>query len=90
MPYHGYFYRILTAQGPNAKGGKYAYVVRGRMIGGFAAIAYPAQWSVSGVMTFIVNHDGLVYQKNLGPKTAAIASAMARFDPDASWARVEP
>ena len=60
------------------------------MIGGFALVAYPARFGASGVMTFIVNHDGIVYQKNLGPKTTAIASAMTRFDPDAGWARVEP
>ena len=87
-PYHGYYYRILTAQGPHAKGGKYDYVVRGKMIGGFAAVAYPAQWGASGVMTFIVNHDGVVYEKNLGPDTAKIAQAMKAFDPDETWVKV--
>ncbi|MGE5170177.1 MAG: DUF2950 domain-containing protein [Rudaea sp.] len=90
QPYHGYYYRILTRQGASARGGAYDYVVDGKMIGGFALVAYPALWGASGVMTFIVNHDGIVYQKNLGPKTAAIAGAMARFDPDSSWARIEP
>ncbi len=75
-PYHGYYYRILTAQGPDAPGGAYDYVVRGKMIGGFALVAYPAKWGASGVMTFLVNHDGVVFQKDLGPKTTAIARAM--------------
>jgi len=89
-PYHGYVYRILAAQGPDAPGGAYAYVVKGRMIGGFALVAYPARWGASGVMTFIVNHDGVVYQKNLGPRSAAIAGRMTTFDPDASWTRARP
>jgi hypothetical protein len=90
QPYHGYYYRILTRQGAFAPGGAYDYVVDGKMIGGFALVAYPAQWGASGVMTFIVNHDGIVYQKNLGPRTAALAAAMTRFDPDATWTRIEP
>ena len=90
QPYHGYYYRILAAQGPSAKGGAYDYVVDGRMIGGFALVAYPARFGASGVMTFIVNHDGVVYQKNLGPRTSEIANAMTRFDPDSSWSRAEP
>lgn len=89
-PYHGYFYRILTAQGGDAPGGAYDYVVRGKMIGGFALIAYPARWGASGVMTFIVNHDGVVYQKNLGPQTAAIAAKTTRFNPDSTWSRIQP
>ncbi|HEY5910936.1 MAG TPA: DUF2950 domain-containing protein [Verrucomicrobiae bacterium] len=84
-PYHGYYYRILTRQGRHAPGGKYDYVINGHLIGGFALVAWPAEWGNSGVMTFIVNQQGRVYQKNLGPKTAAIASAMAIYDPDASW-----
>lgn len=88
MPYHGYYYRILTAQGAHAAGGAYDYVVHGKMIGGFAAVAYPAQWGASGVMTFIVNHDGVVYEKNLGPDTAKIAQAMKTFDPDETWVKV--
>ena len=89
-PYHGYFYRILTAQGSDAAGGAYSYLVDGKMIGGFALVAYPARWGASGVMTFIVNHDGIVYQKNLGKTTAALALAMTTFNPDATWLKVEP
>ena len=89
-PYHGYLYRILTAQGPDAPGGVYAYVVKGRMIGGFGLVAYPARWGASGVMTFIVNHDGVVYQKNLGPRSSAIAGRMTTFDPDPSWTQARP
>lgn len=89
VPYHGYFYKILKAQGKNAPGGAYDYVVRGKMIGGFAFVAYPSQYGASGVMTFIVNHDGVVYQKNLGKDTEKIASAMKKFDPDKTWTKVE-
>ena len=89
VPYHGYFYRILFAQGPGAGGGAYDYVVRGHMIGGFALVAHPAQYGVSGVMTFIVNHDGIVYQKDLGPKTSQVANAMKAFNPDAGWTKAE-
>jgi len=89
-PYHGYLYRILTAQGPDAPGGAYDYVVKGKMIGGFALVAYPARWGASGVMTFIVSHDGAVYQKNLGARTMAIASKMTQFNPDASWSKAQP
>jgi len=84
-PYHGYYYRILKQQGKNAPGGAHDYVVEGRMIGGFALVAFPAQYGASGVMTFIVNQDGVVYQKNLGPDTATIAPQMTEFDPDPSW-----
>ena len=89
-PYHGYFYRILTGQSVEAAGGAYSYVAGGRMIGGFALVAYPARWAASGVMTLIVNHEGIVYQKNLGMATAAIASKMTRFDPDSSWTKTQP
>jgi Protein of unknown function (DUF2950) len=85
VPYHGYYYRILKAQGPDAPGGAYDYVVNGQMLGGFALVAYPASWGNSGVMTFIVNHDGVVYQKDLGPNTAAVARAMTQFNPDSTW-----
>ncbi len=85
QPFHGYYYRILKAQGPAAKGGAYAYVLNGHMIGGFALVAFPAQYGVSGVMTFIVNHDDVVYQKDLGPQTAALARGMTLYDPDSSW-----
>ncbi len=83
--YHGYYYRILKAQGPHAPGGAVSYVARGHMIGGFALVAFPAQYGESGIKTFIVNHDGIVYEKDLGPDTAKIASGMTRYDPDGSW-----
>jgi hypothetical protein len=88
IPYHGYYFRVLTRQGATAPGGALDYVVRGKMIGGFALVAYPAEYGNSGVMTFIVNHQGVVYQKDLGPATARIASAMTSFNPDRSWSRV--
>jgi len=88
-PYHGYYFRMLTGQGPHANGGAYGYVAKGKMMGGFAAVAYPATWGASGVMTFLVSHDGIVYEKDLGPKTAAIAQAMTRFDPDDTWKVVQ-
>ena len=88
IPYYGYYYRILKAQGKNAPGGAYDYVVEGKMIGGFALVAYPAQYGSSGVMTFIVNHLGVVYQKDLGMNTDETASAMTSFDPDGSWKKV--
>ena len=88
-PYHGYLYRILTGQGKHAEGGAYDYMVRGHLLGGVAVIAYPAQYGASGVMTFIVNHDGVVYQKNLGRKTAETASAIKLFDPGPGWKKVE-
>jgi len=88
--YHGYHFKIIKAQGNDAPGGAYDYVVGGRyMIGGFALVAFPAEYEKSGVMTFLVNHDGVVYQKDLGPKTMQLAEAMKRFDPDSSWQRVE-
>jgi len=83
--YHGYHFRLLTAQGPHANGGAFDYIVKGYMIGGFAAIAYPARYDNSGVMTFIVNHEGVVYQRDLGPDTAAKARAITRFDPGPGW-----
>lgn len=86
-PYHGYFYKMLTAQGKDAAGGAHDYIVRGKMIGGFAVIAYPARYGSSGVMSFIVNQDGVVYEKNLGADTTAMASRMTTFNPDASWKR---
>lgn len=83
--YYGYYFHILTAQGPHAPGGERNYLANGRMTGGFALLAYPAQYGDSGIMTFIVNQDGIVFEKNLGPKTAASAAAIARYDPDPSW-----
>jgi hypothetical protein len=84
-PYHGYLYRILKAQGSSAPGGAHDYVVGGKMIGGFALIAYPAHYRSSGVMTFIVNQDGVVYQKDLGKSTKKAAHALKAFDPDQTW-----
>lgn len=86
-PYHGYFYRILKAQGSSAPGGARDYVVGGKMIGGFALIAYPARYGSSGVMAFIVNQDGVVYQKDLGRRTRKAARAVKVFDPDQTWVR---
>jgi len=88
IPYHGYYYKVLTRQGPNAPGGALDYVVRGKMIGGFALVAYPAQYGNSGVMTFLVNHQGTIYEKDLGEQTAGIASGMTAFNPDNTWQRV--
>lgn len=88
-PFYGYYYRILTAQGPSAPGGAKSYIVNGSMTGGFALIAWPAEYDVTGVMTFIVNQDGTVHEKNLGPTTAADAAAIAAYDPDASWQPAE-
>jgi hypothetical protein len=88
VPYHGYYYKMLPEQGPDAPDGAYDYVVRGKMIGGFALVAYPAQYGSSGIMTFIVNHDGVVYEKDLGPKTAAMAQSMTKFNPDKTWKKL--
>lgn len=92
-PFRGYIYRLLTAQGPNARGGAYSYLVDDKMIGGFALIAIPAEYGRSGVMSFIVNHDGEVFSKDLGPDTTTEAQAIQSFDPDSSWRReaaIEP
>jgi hypothetical protein len=88
-PYHGYYYRILSAQGKNAAGGAYSYVVKGQMIGGFAVVAYPAEYANSGVMTLIVNHDGKVFQKDLGKNTSSAAGAMKEYNRDATWTEVK-
>ena len=87
-PYHGYRYRILTRQGPNALGGEIDYLVHGKMVGGFALVAYPAEYRNSGLTTFLVNDQGDIYEKDLGSRTAAIASGMTSFDPDDTWRRV--
>jgi hypothetical protein len=84
-PYHGYYFKILTREGKHAPGGKYDYIINGRMIAGFGLVAWPAEWGNTGVMTFTVNQQGKVFQKNLGPKTAKIASAMTTYDPDDTW-----
>ena len=87
-PYHGYLFKILTAQGKDAAGGAMDYVVAGRMIGGFGLVAAPAEYGNSGVMTLIVNHDGIVFQKDLGPETSRIAAEMTVFNPDSGWIKV--
>jgi hypothetical protein len=87
--FHGYFYHILTKQGPAAPGGKYNYVINGNMIAGFALIAYPDDYGKSGIMTFIVSHQGKVYQKDLGPDTAKIAHSITAYNPDSSWTLVK-
>ena len=84
-PYHGYYFKILTRQGKHAPGGKYNYIINGRMIAGFGLVAWPAEWGNSGVMTFIVNQQGKIYQCNLGKNSARIAAAMSSFDPDTRW-----
>jgi hypothetical protein len=88
-PYHGYYYRILTQQGPNAPGGTLSYIVKGKMIGGYALLAYPAEYGNSGVMTFLVNHSGTVYQKDLGDYTMRLVNRMMWFDPDQTWKKVD-
>jgi hypothetical protein len=88
-PYHGYFFKILKAQGTHAPGGKFSYVINGNMIAGYALIAYPDKWGSSGVMTVIVNQQGRVYEKDLGPKTADLAAAITEYDPDLSWKLVQ-
>jgi hypothetical protein len=84
-PFHGYYFKILKGQGAHAPGGKFSYVINGNMIAGYALIAYPDKWGSSGIMTFIVNQQGRVYQKNLGPRTAQVAASIAQYDPDTSW-----
>jgi hypothetical protein len=88
QPYQGYYFHILKAQGENAEKGAANYVVDGKMTGGFALVGWPVQYGNTGVMTFIVNQDGIVFQKDLGPNTATVAKAMTKFDPDITWARV--
>ncbi len=88
VPYHGYYFHILKAQGPDAPGGASDYVVNGKMFGGFAMVAYPAEYGVSGIKTFLVNHRGVVYEKDLGPPTATLARQMKAFNPDKTWKAV--
>jgi len=85
QPFHGYLFKILTRQGKHAPGGKYDYVINGNMIGGFALVAWPAEYGVSGIMTFVVNQQGRVYEKDAGPKSAALAEHMKEYNPDHSW-----
>jgi len=87
-PYHGYYFKVLTAQGPAARHGELDYVIQGKMIGGFALVAWPAEHRVTGVKTFIINHDGVLYEKDLGPDTAKIAGEMKAYNPDKTWKRV--
>ena len=84
-PFHGYFFKMLMSQGPEAAGGAQDYVIHGLAIGGFALIAWPAEYGVSGIKTFMVNHDGVVYEKDLGPQTGSVAKAITSFNPDKSW-----
>jgi hypothetical protein len=88
QPFHGYYFAILKGQGPHASGGAYDYVVNGQMVGGFGLVAWPARWGNTGVMTFAVNQDGDIYEKDLGAMTPAVAKAMTRFDPDATWQKI--
>jgi hypothetical protein len=85
LPYHGYYFHILKAQGPDAQGGALDYVVKGKMIGGFALLAYPAEYGASGINTFLVSHHGVVYEKDLGNATATLARQITRFNPDKTW-----
>jgi hypothetical protein len=89
IPYYGYYYRILKGQEKDAPGGAHDYMVNGKMIGGFALVAYPATYASSGIMTFIVNHEGVVYQKDMGQNTETAAQAMTLFNPDSKWKKVE-
>jgi hypothetical protein len=89
MPYHGYYFKILKGQGKNAPGGAFSYVINGHMMAGFALVAWPAEYAVSGVMTFIVNQNGTVYEKDLGPKTETIVKAMTLYNPDRTWRRAQ-
>jgi hypothetical protein len=89
IPFNGYYFRMLLKQGKHAAGGAFDYVVKNKMIGGFAVVAYPAVYGSSGVMTFMVNHEGVVYEKDLGQNTAKTAKAMTSFDPDKTWKKVE-
>jgi len=87
-PYHGYYFKILKSQGSHASGGKLDYVVNGKMVKGFGLLAYPAQYGVSGITTFMVNQEGIVYERDLGPGTVKIAKALTAYDPDRTWEKV--
>jgi hypothetical protein len=89
IPFHGYYYKILTEQGGNAPGGAKKYLVDGKMTNGFAFLAYPAEYRASGVMTFMINQDGIIVQKDLGPDTAKLASAISEYNPDKTWQEVD-
>jgi len=87
-PYNGYYFKILTGQGPAAPGGRYSYLINGRMVAGFALVAYPADYGNTGMKTFVVNHYGIVYEKDLGKNSAAVARSMTEYNPDSSWSEV--
>jgi Protein of unknown function (DUF2950) len=87
-PYHGYYFHVLKAQGPDAAGGAHSYIVKGEMMGGFALIAYPAEYGVSGIKSFVVNQEGVVYEKDLGPMTASLARLTVQFNPGKGWRAV--
>ncbi len=89
IPFHGYYFKTLTRQGKNAPGGKYNYIINGNMVGGFALVAFPSNWGKSGVMTFIINQQGKVYQKNLGPDTLKMEQSIDTYDPDKTWTPVK-
>ncbi len=89
IPYHGYYFKILKGQGMSAPGRAYQYVINGHMVAGFALVAWPAEYGVSGVMTFVVNQNGMVYEKDLGPKTEAVAKSMTLYNPDRTWRRAQ-
>ena len=89
IPYQGYYYRMLTRQGSNAPGGKYNYIINGNMIAGCALIAYPAEYGSSGIMTFVVSHEGVVFEKDLGETTADIVEYIREYNPDQTWEEVE-
>jgi Protein of unknown function (DUF2950) len=88
-PFHGYYFKILTKQGEHAPGGKYNYIINGNMVGGFGLVAFPSNWGESGIMTFIVNQQGKVFQKNFGSDTLKIAQEMLSYDPDETWSPVK-
>lgn len=90
VPYNGYYFKILTKQGANAPNGKHDYIINGNMIAGFALVAWPADYDSSGVMTFVINQQGIVYEKNLGVDTAKLASEMVEYNPDETWKAVKP
>jgi hypothetical protein len=90
LPFHGYLFRILESQGPSAPGGAMDFVVNGRMIGGFGVLAFPAQYGVSGIQSFIVSHAGVVFERDLGPETARLAASITAFDPGPGWRAVPP
>lgn len=84
-PFHGYYFRILKSQGPSARGGAFEYVVNGKLIGGFGLVAWPAEYGVSGIKTFVINHDGIVYERDMGGNTASYVNRITKFDPDELW-----